>query len=312
MKSIATLICAVLILAFSACKKTIGLDPLAQNQITQYKVISATDTIFGAIDQIKKTITVYIPAYSKLNIIDPEISLSTGARLQSAILPVKLTDANVSYTVVAADQSTNTYKLNIVVLQEKPMVASVSYSYKFAPNNPISIGGNFYTTNASDITVTLVDDQGKETEALKPDPAYFVISASGSNVGITSLMIPTVIAEGNYKVKVKVFNETAYSTSYALKYVQPDFAFIGPTVKAGGTFKIVPNARTIFLNFTSLKGIINGVTYDFPIVSYTPTEATIQLPANLTAPQVNTQVQFIGSFTGWADAKKSALITITE
>ncbi len=65
---------AAVIVTFFACTKTTGPDPLPQNRILSFKVVNLTDTvIYGAIDDIDNTITVYIPFYYGLTVIDPRI-----------------------------------------------------------------------------------------------------------------------------------------------------------------------------------------------------------------------------------------------
>ncbi len=300
----------ILLISFTSCKKTIGLDPLPQNLITEYKITSIEGDIYGAVNESNKTITVYLPVYYKLGVIDPIIKVSAGAKLDKEVLPVKLDDTTVSYTVVAADHSSSTYKLSIVMQQQTPLfISNVNSSY-FAPNTDLSLGGNFFVSNPTDVHVTLVGADGKETKELLPHWSGYAISQNGALSGLNSVTIPADIEDGTYKVKVKIFSLSALSENIEIKHRLPGFAIFGITTKIGNTFKIIAAANTVFQNFTAFTGTINGVTYKFPIVSYTPTDAVIQLPAEL-KPGVY-DVTFTGTFTGWPNVSIRSALTITE
>lgn len=295
----------------SACKKTIGLDALPQNLITEYKVSNIDGDIYGSINESNKTITVYLPVYYKLGVIDPEIKVSQGAKLSKESLPVKLDNKTVTYTVTAADQSTSTYKLTIVIQQQTPMFISYIQSDYKAPNTALQLSGNFFATDPKDIHVTLVNEKGKETAELEPYWSGYKVVTSGGITSLSSVNIPVDIEEGKYFVRTRVFSLTATSTDpIEIKYRQPAFNIFGITTKENSSFKILPGIYTIFKNFTSFTGVINGVTYNFPIVSYNATEATIQMPAELKKGSYFTT--FTGTFTGFKNATQSAWLTVTD
>src|SRR6186713_2843848 len=88
------------VLMLCSCKKTIGLEPLPKNRMTSYKVTNLADTvIYGAIDNIENTITVYVPFYYGMSVIDPTITLDAGAKLSEEAEPVSVTDTTQTYTV---------------------------------------------------------------------------------------------------------------------------------------------------------------------------------------------------------------------
>lgn len=297
---------------FTACKKTIGLDPLPANLITAYKVSSVDGDIYGAITESTKTITIYIPAYFKLGVIDPEIKVSEGATLKTEILPVKLTDSTTTYQVIGADQSTSTYKLKIVMQQEDPMYISYVYSQYNAPNTSLAIGGNFFATDAADIHVYLVDAQGKETAELGPTGFGYTYTRTGGLFYLSGINIPVDLAEGDHFVKVKVFGLTAKSeTALSIKYRQPTLSIFETTAKVGSTITIASGLNTVFKNLTSLTGTINGVSYNFPIVSQSATTATVQLPTELKTAG-SYFVTYTAVFTGWSNSTAAANLILTE
>ncbi|HEX8021706.1 MAG TPA: hypothetical protein VF500_17285, partial [Mucilaginibacter sp.] len=109
------LLVAGLITVLVACKKTIYPDPLPQNKILEYKVVNVQDTvIYGAVDNIENTITVYIPYYYGLTVIQPKITLDANATLTTSAEPVSVDNTGQTYTVKGGDGTTRTYKLNIV------------------------------------------------------------------------------------------------------------------------------------------------------------------------------------------------------
>lgn len=300
----------LMVTGITACKKTIGLDPLPANFITQFKVSSLDGDIYGAITESDKTITVYLPAYFKLSVIDPEIKVSTGATLKTEVIPVALTNTTTTYTVVGADQSTSTYKLKIVVQQETPLYISSQTAEYSAPYTSLTVGGNFYAANMDDIHVTMVNAAGQETAELQPYLFGKTYVSEGGLYYLNGLAIPATIAEGSYYVKVRVFGLTATGTTpLEIKFRQPGLNITTITAKAGANFTFFPTTGTIFKNFTSLTGVIDGVTYNFPIVSQSETTATASVPTNLAPGRY--LVTLTGTFTGFANASVTALL-VTE
>jgi hypothetical protein len=83
-------------LLLTRCTKTEELALLPADKILEYKVTNLPndEVIYGAIDNEANTITVYVPYYYGLLVIDPSITLSNGASIAEEILPVKTDEKN--------------------------------------------------------------------------------------------------------------------------------------------------------------------------------------------------------------------------
>ncbi len=91
------------------------------NTILEYKVTNAADTLYGAIDNIKNTITLYIPYYVGIDHVVPVIKIAGDAKLldsagneinlDGGIAPVPVDATGYTYTVLGSDNSKRTYTL---------------------------------------------------------------------------------------------------------------------------------------------------------------------------------------------------------
>lgn len=283
------LLCLMLTVAtLAACKKTIGLDPLPTNKITEFKVAVSDQNLFAAIDETDKTITLYLPYYYELDVIEPVIKLSDGAKLSEAILPVEVSDTKKTYTVIGADQTTSTYKLIIKQNQEAPLVLTELSTATSIAN--ISIGGadialqgNFNVSDIKKIKAYLVDANNKEYEFLA-SPSFGVPGVTASMIGTTKtytygkLMAPQTLEPGAYKIRVKVQALTAeMKFPVNVVYGRPGINYGPVTAKQGGTFKIL-TSTTVFNDFKEFYIMVNGQKTLLPIVSFTRTEAIIRIP----------------------------------
>lgn len=282
------LLCIVLTVAtLTACKKTIGPDPLPANKITEFKVAVSDGNIFGAIDETDKTITLYLPYYYELDVIEPAIKLSAGAKLSEAIAPVEVLNTQKTYTVVAADQTTSTYKLIIKLNQISPLVLTELSTATTAANIAIGaydvvLGGNFNVLDPKKIKAYLVDANNKEYEFL-PSPngaptVSILMAGNTKTYNYGSLQAPQTLEPGTYKIKVKVQNLTA-EMNYPVNvvYGKPGINYGPVTVKQGDTFKI-NSSQIVFHDFKEFYIMVNGQKTLLPIVSYTRTEAIIRVP----------------------------------
>ncbi|RBQ02517.1 hypothetical protein [Pedobacter miscanthi] len=283
------LLCIILTVAtLAACKKTIGLDPLPANKITEFKVAVSDGNIFGAIDETDKTITLYLPYYYELDVIEPVIKLSAGAKLKEAITPVEVLDTKKTYTVIAADQSISTYTLIIKLNQESPLVLTELSTATNTANiaiggADIALQGNFNVSDIKKIKAYLVDANNKEYEFL-PSPSFGAPAVTVSMIGSTKtytygrLMAPQTLEPGAYKIRVKVQALTAEMKNPVNVVFGRSGINYGPvTAKQGETFKIV-TTTTVFNDFKEFYIMVNGQKTLLPIVSYSRTEAVIRIP----------------------------------
>ncbi|WP_293311754.1 hypothetical protein [Pedobacter sp. UBA5917] len=312
------LLCMILTVAtLAACKKTIGLEPLPANKITEFKVAVSDGNIFGAIDETDKTITLYLPYYYELDVIEPVIKLSAGAKLSETLAPVEVLDTKKTYTVIAADQTTSTYKLIIKLNQISPLVLTELST--FTATSTMAIGtydirvmGNFNVSDLKKVKAYLVDKTDKEYE-LAPSLSLGTPGVSVTLIGGVKtyaygyLQVPQTLDTGTYKVRVKVQALTA-EMKYPVKvvYGRPGINYGPVTVKQGETFKIVTGG-VVFNDFKEFYIVVNGQKTLLPIVSYTRTEAVIRVPDTV-PPGVYTPTAAFGT---WPLSTLNWAVTVT-
>lgn len=73
-------------IVFSACTKTevVEYEKDPTNRILEYKVTNAIEALYGVVDDVDNTITVYVPYYLSISYIVPKIVLEEGATLIDA------------------------------------------------------------------------------------------------------------------------------------------------------------------------------------------------------------------------------------
>jgi hypothetical protein len=282
------LICLSVLALFMACKKTIGLPETLQNKILEYKVTNLQDTvIYGAIDDIEKSITVYIPFYYNLSVIDPEIKLSSGATLAEKIAPVEVDKQDVVYNVKGTDGSTATYKLKVILQNPGKLkikeASTATNTAVYYPNDLITINGNFYASDASVVQSFLVAKTGNTEIPVNYGTVYSSrnLESDGTvNYGLAYQTLRPTIDSGLYFIKVKVFGQTATSQyPVRISYKQPDFLPLSRELKQGESFYYnVPQGTVL----TSVKSVSvedkNGTFIPITIESYTRTQLNLKIP----------------------------------
>lgn len=314
-KLIPVLCCLLITSVFTACKKTMDLPELSNTKITEYKVPVSDGTISGVIDESDKTITVYLPFYYQLDVIDPQITVSTGAKLSTAAAPVDVMSETTTYTVNGTNNSSSTYTLKIEIQQLGPLAviepstATTTAGWAIGAKT-ISIQGNFNTTDPTKIKVFLVGSDQVEHALIvsgQTSTVTPVILATGKTYTLSNIQIPQNLADGNYKVRVKVLRLTGETTNpIKLIYGRPVIDYKVITVKQGDTFTISTTGE-VFYNFQELSIIVGGQKTLLPIVSFTRTEATISVPENI---PVGTYAPTV-LFQGWAASTLNWPINVT-
>ncbi|MBB6273318.1 hypothetical protein HDF26_003778 [Pedobacter cryoconitis] len=313
MKHIPVLYLLLSLTGFAACKKTIAPPALSNSKILEYNVPVSDGNIAGVIDETDHTITVYIPFYYELNVIDPKVKLADGATLKETVEPVDVLSDKTTYTVTGADKTSTTYKLVIKIQQVNPLVlqesSTATQTAQYGLNTSMSIIGNFYTTDPNKLKVSLISKTtSKETDMDKGSD--FSINPIEDIYSLSGLIIPPAIDTGLYYIKVKksgISTQSKYPVR--LKYLQPYIVVItAGTFKQGDTFTIKAG-NSVFVNFTSFSVNIKGQEVEFPIVSYSRTEAVIKVPETLATGSYGT-VAFTARFTGFNDFKQSMPLTI--
>lgn len=306
----------LLLTGFTACKKTIEAPQLSNSKIVEYAVPVSDSNILGVIDETDHTITVYLPFYYELNVIDPKIKLAAGATLKETPVPVDVLNDKTTYTVTGADKTTTTYKLIIKIQQDSPLVlqehSTADNIREYAVNDvSFTVTGNFYTTDIQKIKTSLVSQKTGQETTLTTNPNSRMTRFGDGIYSLAPLDVTPSVDTGLYYVKVNKLGLTA-QTKYPvrIKYVNPVIVVItANTFKQGETLTITP-AGSVFVNFTSFTVKINGKDVDFPIVSYTRTSAVIKIPETL-APADYGLVSYTAKFKGYNDYTQSFRLTVT-
>jgi hypothetical protein len=313
-KPLQFLLLIIVAAGIASCKKTIDLPGLPQNKVTSYKVVNLPDTvIYGAIDNIEKTITVYVPFYYNMAVIDPEITLSNGAKLSERALPVSVNAQDVKYTVIGADGSTNIYTLKIV----NQSISSLEVGWLTTDAqvaNPVgvlpSIKGNFQSRNAQAVSVELAKQGSSVKVNLVMDAAG--LEPSGNSYTLFNPPIPATVDTGYYDVTVSFAGHTAKLTKPVhIVFQQPDLLIPSREVKQGGEINFNP-FNTVFVGLKSASVTVNGQSYPLTIVSYDRLNMTLKTPDNLPVGVYNYTAIYNFEFEGWPVVSKVGALTVTS
>jgi hypothetical protein len=275
---------AGLITTFTACKKTINPDPLPQNKILEYRIVNVQDTvIYGTVDNIENTITVYIPYYYGLSVIEPKITLDAHASLAATPQPVSVDATDQTYTVTGGDGTKRTYKLSIVS-QNTPDLSLNWFDTnpRAIPTGAITlITGNFLSKSTATLKVTLVNSGNNKT--VLPDMTTAQIYTNADNFGDTYLMdikMPLDIDSGSYNVQVDFLGHSVkMNKPLKVYYNVPQVAttFSTQTVAASDSITFINN-NDVFIDLKTVKVTVNGHTYDWAIQTSTRTKIVVKVP----------------------------------
>lgn len=312
-KLIQFLLLIIAAVGITSCTKTMDLPGLAQNKITSYKVVNLADTvIYGAIDNIEKTITVYVPFYYNMVVIDPEITLSEGAKLSERTQPVSVNAQDVKYTVVAADGSTNTYSLKIV----NQSISSLEVDWLTTDEqitSPVgvlpTIKGNFQSRNAQAASIELAKQGSGEKVNLVMDAAG--MQTEGNDYTLFNAPIPATIDTGYYDVTVGFAGHTAKLTRPVhIVFQQPDLLIPSREVKQGGEISF-DAFNSVFVGLKSASVTVNSQTYPLTVVSFDRLKMTLKTPDDMPVGVYNYTATYKFEFEGWPVVTKVGALTVT-
>jgi hypothetical protein len=308
--NISHVVCLLAALFTLSCTKTMELAPLPQNKITEFKIVNLPDTvIFGSIDQVDKSITVYIPYYYGLAVIDPEIKVSEGARLTEEVLPIDLNETGTSYTVKAKDGSTQVYKLKIVQQNTPDLTVRWSNTGVFYPRTTLSITGNFMASGVGLAKVHLISEKTSKETLLN---GGILVTGSGLyEYYLNALEIPTDIDTGYYKGRISFLGHIKELPQIHIIYKQPDVLIGSKEVKRGDEIVYSAAPETVIIGLKSVNVTIAGITYDLPIKSYNNTSITLIIPNDFPLGE-HLYIPMKILFNNWATLNKTASITVTN
>ncbi len=260
-------------LLLTRCTKTEELALLPADKILEYKVTNLPndDVIYGAIDNEANTITVYLPYYYGLLVIDPTIKVANGASLTEEILPVKTDEKKQTYTVKSATGTTRTYSLQIK-LQSTP-----SFEATFASTSSISltkgpggafpaINGTFMHTNPALVGIALINQETKERYKMATPNSLKVSGNVGYQLSYTGTerenRIPSDIKAGTYDVEVTNINHTiTLANPLKITYRQPDviLSLLGLNLAKNKDWTIKAGLDKVILDPTAIIMTLNGI-----------------------------------------------------
>ena len=277
--------------SLSSCTKTMDLPAQSDSKILEYKVPVSEGLISGVIDETDKTITVYLPFYYQLDVIDPEIKLAQGAKLKEEVLPVDVLGEGAIYTVTGADKSISIYKLIIRLQQISPLkvtefsteteTKSMGIGFQMA-----SFDGNFNTNDANKVKIFLVDATGKETEfshttGYGAAAVRVMQGVNGKTYNISYMGAPQTVLPGIYKIRAKVLSlVTDLKYPVKMEYITPQVDYVTPTVKQGETFAI-KSSGPVFTKFESFSIQVSGEKVELGIENQTINSANVRIPASV-------------------------------
>ena len=286
------LVLLALVLFVTSCTKTRDLPALSKSQMLSFKIPLAGQELVGVIDQSDKSITVYLPFFYQLDVIDPLITLSEGAKLEEESLPVEVTAKDKKYVVIGADNSRETYTLDIQLQFSDPLSinelsTATSTAEMIIGHNTYNLYGNFNTTDASKIAAYIVDADGKEypfnaNTGYGPAAITTLLDANNKKVNsIGFVQVPQNVTPGLYRVRVKSLGFTA-TTQYPvqLTWGLPVFIYTPVTIKTGETFTLTTSSAAMH-DVTEVSFTINGVKKPLEIVSYDYLKVVVRVPADV-------------------------------
>jgi len=304
------LIITVLI-ASIACTKTTDPDPLPQNRILVYKVTNLTDTvIYGAVDNIENSITVYIPFYYGLTLIDPQIEVSGGAKIEGEILPVNI-EKSTSYTVTGADGSKRIYSLKIVLQNTPPLkVIWATTNLLSYPRAALPIvKGNFWARNRALLKLSMKHQANGKTVTLDPGQGNMQINAA-DEYSFGGIVVPPDADTGYYQLSIGFMGQQVLVESPVhIIHRQPNVSVLSKVTKQGETITFNSTATSILLNLTAASVTLNGTKYSLPVVSFTPLEMVLKVPDDLPIGDYPT-TKFDFVFQGWQPVSKTGSLTV--
>lgn len=147
---------------------------LDAKRIISFRITSPgkSQAIYSAVDNLKKTITVYLPSYYEYQYLETAIALPEKTTISPAateLLPV-FSKTPITYTTKAADGTTAVYTVNIVVQQPKLILnelSSETTTYSINASSPLTLKGKDFLPSYEITKVFVVDAQGNKKWQMK-------------------------------------------------------------------------------------------------------------------------------------------------
>lgn len=145
------------------------LTVLPNKRILEYSVENTPEVIYSSIDDNERTITVYLPHYYLLRVIDPLISLPEGTTISpddDELVPV-FSEEPFVYTVSTPDREDAHYTVLPIIQQPEIIMDELSTAedttvYLFPSSNGITITGANFIPNLNITSTYLIDEDENE------------------------------------------------------------------------------------------------------------------------------------------------------
>ncbi|MBR2567113.1 MAG: S-layer homology domain-containing protein [Paenibacillus sp.] len=245
---------------------TVTVKPNPAKAITGFEFNGLTPAVTGTVNEAAKTIALTVPYGTNVSALVPTIT-HTGASVSPASSATQNFTNPVTYTVTAADGTTQSYTVSVTV---KPNPAKAITDFSFSGLTPAVAG----TVNESAKTIALTVPYGTNVTALVPTINHTgasVSPASGAAQNFTNPVTYTVTAADgttqNYTVSVTVKPNPAKAIT--------DFSFSGLTPAVAGT--VNESAKTIALTVpygTDVTALVPAITHTG--ASVTPSSGSAQ------------------------------------
>lgn len=299
-----------------SCEKTevVPYEKEAANRMLEYRVTNSAEDLFGVIDDVDNTITVYIPYYISVDFLVPRITLEDGAtlidedgatiNLLEDLEPVNVEDEGYTYTVKDATGATRKYTVDIHIVPFYQPLATGYRTIRDADNNVIAdtvstaevlvnsqftIYGNFESSSGKG-KLTLINNK---TNEVVPDGLQLISVSRNRETHYMTAKVSAEVDSGFYHIEVEHQGRKDTLPTVHLIYKKPLFEWLNKTNTVGDTISLDVRAQSgvntgitrMYFQFSSLRGYSNdgGTTFrstqgltSFPTDLYDePIEVTI-------------------------------------
>ena len=147
---------------------------LDAKRILSFKVTNPGETqaLYSAVDNVKKTITVYLPSFYEYQYLETAITLpekTTISPVATELLPV-FSKTPVTYTTKAADGTTAAYTVKIVIQQPEIILKELSTEteiFNIQAGSSLTVKGENFVPSYEVTKLFIVDAQGNKKFQLK-------------------------------------------------------------------------------------------------------------------------------------------------
>ncbi|OIV40398.1 hypothetical protein [Flavobacterium johnsoniae] len=195
---------------------------LDARRIISFKVTNPGENqaIYSAVNNLEKTITVYLPSYYEYQYLETAITLPEKTTISPAateLIPV-FSKTPITYTTKAADGTTSVYTLKIVIQQPKLILNELSTeasTYSVAVTSPLILKGENFVPSYEVTKVFIVDAQGNKKWQMKQWNEGLDIQSFTITYGFIESLSTNVTLEPNTDYWVLM---ESYNLSVTMKY----------------------------------------------------------------------------------------------